>query len=296
MILSYRIADVRPYINWLYFYHAWGLAGGRQAVFPDGQTTLDVERESLWNDAQRLLNDLDGSLQTQALFVLHEAYGDGDDIVLMRGDEELARLPMLRQQTSAPPQLCLADFLMPRGKRTGEPGERVGDAFRHVGLFAATVPSTFIDAAADDYSRMLAQTLADRLAEATVELLHKEVRRHYWGYAPDELPLSVADLHREAFQGIRPAVGYPSLPDMSLNFLLDELLDMQQIGIRLTESGMMRPHASVSGLMFAHPQARYFDVGRIGEDQLADYARRRLLAVADLRRFLRVAEVKKDES
>ena len=293
MILSYRIADVRPYINWLYFYHAWGLAGGRQAVSPDGQTTLDVERESLWNDAQHLLDELDGSCETQALFVLHEAYSEGDDIVLMRGDDELARLPMLRQQTSAPPQLCLADFLKPRGEGREVRGN---DAYCHVGLFAATVPSAFIDEAADDYSRMLAQTLADRLAEATVELLHKQVRRHYWGYASEEQQLSMDDLHREAFQGIRPAVGYPSLPDMSLNFLLDELLDMQQIGIRLTESGMMRPHASVSGLMFAHPQARYFDVGRIGEDQLADYARRRRLATDDLRRFLRVAEVKKEES
>ena len=137
----------------------------------------------------------------------------------------------------------------------------------------------------DPYEKMMMQLLADRLAEATAERLHKEVRQTYWGYAREE-HLSMNELHIETFQGIRPAVGYPSLPDTSLNFLLDEVLDMQQIGIRLTESGAMKPHASVSGLMFAHPQARYFDVGKIDEIQLQDYARRRGLSVETMRGFL----------
>jgi cobalamin-dependent methionine synthase I len=111
------------------------------------------------------------------------------------------------------------------------------------------------------------------------------VRKHYWGYAPDE-NLSIAEMQVEKFQGIRPAVGYPSLPDTSLNFVIDELLDMKQIGIRLTESGAMKPHASVSGLMMAHPQAQYFSLGKIGEDQLHDYARRRGLPVEVVRKFL----------
>lgn len=283
MKCSYRIAEVRPYICWPYFYHAWGVAGSRGGGTTEGLDTLAAERRKLWTDVQRMLDELEDHLQTQALFVLHEAYGDGDDIVLMQDNCELARLPMLRQQASVAPQLCLADFLLPRGETPTD------SAFCHLGLFAATVPSAFIDEADDDYRRMLAQTLADRLAEATAELLHEQVRRVYWGYAPHE-HLSVDELHREAFQGIRPAVGYPSLPDMSLNFLLYGLLGMQQVGIRLTESGMMCPHASVSGLMFAHPKARYFDVGRIGDDQLADYARRRGLPADDLRRFLRVAD------
>ena len=127
--------------------------------------------------------------------------------------------------------------------------------------------------------------LADRLAEATAERLHKEVRQTYWGYARHEhLPMD--ELHTEQFEGIRPAVGYPSLPDASLNFLLDELLHLQQIGIHLTESGAMKPHASVSGLMLAHPQSRYFAVGKIDERQLTDYARRRNLPVDTMRRFL----------
>ena len=132
----------------------------------------------------------------------------------------------------------------------------------------------------------LAQTLADRLAEATAEVLHMEVRRSLWGYAPDE-NLSVAELLREDFQGIRPAVGYPSMPDTSVNFIIDRLINLKQIGIRLTESGAMKPHASVSGLMFAHPKAHYFELGRIGEDQLRDYAHRRGLPVELIRRFLK---------
>jgi cobalamin-dependent methionine synthase I len=129
------------------------------------------------------------------------------------------------------------------------------------------------------------QTLADRLAEATAVRLHEQVRKEFWGYAPNE-KLSIRQLHNEEFQGIRPAVGYPSLPDQSVNFILDELLDMAQIGINLTENGMMMPHASVSGLMLAHPASRYFSVGKIDEEQLKDYASRRGMPVEEMRRFL----------
>ena len=138
----------------------------------------------------------------------------------------------------------------------------------------------------DPYEKMMAQLLADRLAEAAAEVMHRDVRTRYWGYAPDE-QLSVSDLHAERFQGIRPAVGYPSLPDVSLNFVIDRLLGgMNKIGIRLTESGAMKPHASVSGLMISHPKAHYFSIGKIGEDQLHDYARRRGLPVETMRKFL----------
>ena len=116
MKCSYRIAEVRPYICWPYFYHAWGVAGIRGGGSPEGLNALTAERENLWADAQRMLDELEGRVQTQALFVLHEAYGEGDDIVLVKDNRELARLPMLRQQSSAAPQLCLTDFLLPRGK------------------------------------------------------------------------------------------------------------------------------------------------------------------------------------
>ena len=133
--------------------------------------------------------------------------------------------------------------------------------------------------------KMMVQLLADRLAEAAAEKLHEAVRRTYWGYAPDE-QLSMDDLHAERFTGIRPAIGYPSLPDTSVNFVLDEILDLKQIGIRLTESGAMKPHASVSGLMIALSEAHYFSVGRIGSDQLTDYAHRRGLPMEVVRKFL----------
>jgi cobalamin-dependent methionine synthase I len=132
---------------------------------------------------------------------------------------------------------------------------------------------------------MMMQMLADRLAEATAERMHEEVRKHYWGYAPDE-NLCIADLHAERFQGIRPAVGYPSLPDTSFNFVIDSVLDMRQIGIRLTESGAMKPHASVSGLMISHPKALYFSIGKIGDDQLLDYSRRRGIPLEVCRKYL----------
>ena len=132
---------------------------------------------------------------------------------------------------------------------------------------------------------MLVQTLADRLAEAATEKMHEYVRKVAWGYAKDE-NLSIPDLLREKFQGIRPAVGYPSLPDQSVNFLLNDMLHMEQIGITLTENGAMRPDATGCGLIMAHPAARYFAVGKIGNDQLEDYARRKKMAVEEIRKFL----------
>jgi cobalamin-dependent methionine synthase I len=187
---------------------------------------------------------------------------------------------MLRQQhptREGEPNLSLADFIRPQASGVTD----------RIGVFATTVDLALEhDFLTDDYQRMLAQTLADRLAEATAEVLHMEVRRSLWGYAPDE-NLSVAELLREDFQGIRPAVGYPSMPDTSINFIIDRLINLKQIGIRLTESGAMKPHASVSGLMFAHPKAHYFELGRIGEDQLRDYAHRRGLPVELIRRFLK---------
>ena len=257
MRLDYDIPLLRPYINWVYFYHAW------QVRPADEQMRLRAE-------AGQLLDAMAGRYQAHALFTVERAHSDGDDIVLDdRGDERIA---LLRQQTGNAPFLCLSDYLHPVADR--------------VGLFATTVDAMMVSDYADDpYLGMMAQLLADRLAEAAAELLHLEVRRRYWGYAPDE-QLSIDELHQERFQGIRPAVGYPSLPDASLNFQLDRLLGFSRIGITLTESAAMRPHASVSGLMLAHPEARYFSVGKIGPDQLADYARRRRLPADVVRKFL----------
>ena len=262
-VLSYAIHEVEPYINWLYFYHAWQM----------GKKTEEGRKE-LHDDALAMLRDFDRHYATHAVVGIYEANSEGDDIIA--GGE---RIPMLRQQTPDPVTgacLSLADFVRPASAGVAD----------RVGVFAATVDTMMENCHADDpYGRMLAQTLADRLAEATAEKMHQEVRIRLWGYAPDE-QLSVDELHAEAFQGIRPAVGYPSLPDTSINFVIDKLLHIGEIGIRLTEHGAMRPHASVSGLMLAHPEARYFSIGKIGDDQLRDYARRRGLPLPLARKFL----------
>ena len=256
MILHYSIADVAPYINWIYFFHAWG-----------SNQMPQQDRAQLQQEAEERLDRYSQTYRTHAVFLLFDAHGEDDDIVV--GD---ARIPCLRQQQPGSDFLCLADFVSP--------------ANDHVGVFATTVDAGLeTDFADDPYEKMMMQLLADRLAEATAERLHEQVRKRYWGYAPDE-QLSIGDMLCERWQGIRPAVGYPSLPATSLHFLLDRRIGMHRIGIRLTESGAMKPHASVSGLMMAHPEARYFTVGMIGDDQLADYARRRGVPVGLMRKFL----------
>lgn len=284
-VLSYDISELVPYINWLYFYHAWGLSGKPQE-----------EKKRMQEEALGVLRSWEGKYHTHAIFRLLPANGDGDDILVYPDDDDqvdilsthgkdgFVRIPMLRQQRPTAeglPNLCLADFIHPLGKRD------------KIGLFCTTVDGAITDLyRKDEYQSMLAQTLCDRLAEATAERMHEEVRRQYWGYAPNE-QLTMEQTHREEYQGIRPAVGYPSIPDTSINFVLNELLGMQDVNIRLTENGMMTPHASVSGFMFAHPKAHYFEVGKVGEDQLRDYAHRRGLPVEMVRRFLQSSLMRK---
>lgn len=221
-----------------------------------------------------MLASLDNDFNVQTIHRLCPAYSDGDNLIL---DGML--FPLLRQQSPQPcnaPFLCLSDFVRPRSKG-------VEDC---VGVFAASCSRDMEMLFADDpYKRMLVHTLADRLAEAATEKMHLYVRKVSWGYASAE-NLSIDDMLKEKFQGIRPAVGYPSLPDQSVIFLLNQLLPMSDIGISLTEHGAMLPHASVSGLMISHPASRYFSVGKIGEDQLVDYAQRRGLPIEEVRRFL----------
>ena len=268
---TYNISELTPYINWLYFYHAWGLSGKPRE-----------DKEKMKQEALQMLASWEEKYHTHAIFRLFEVCSEGDDLIFFLSEKKL-RFPMLRQQhPSAPgePNLCLADFIRPLSQGIRD----------QAGVFCTSVDGTIIDEYShDDYLNMMAQTLSDRLAEATAEKLHEEVRkdRAYWGYAPDE-NLTIEQQHREEYQGIRPAIGYPSLPDTSANFLIDQLIDMKQAGIRLTETGMMTPHASVSGFMFAHPKSHYFELGKIGDDQLCDYARRRGVPVELMRRFLAV--------
>ena len=268
-IITYNISDVSPYINWAFFFYAWSM----------NRKAKDAQQE-LRNEAEQMLADMEGKYHTRAVFALCEANSEGDDIIING-----THVPMLRQQKVIPgkPNLCLADFIRPASSGIKDT----------IGLFATSVDEEFTsNNEQEPYQRMLSQTLADRLAEATAEKIHEDVRKKYWGYAPDE-QLTLMEIFAEKYQGIRPAVGYPSIPDTSMNFLLYELLDMKGIGIKLTENGMMVPHASVSGFMFAHPQSRYFDLGKIDDDQLEDYARRRNQPVEELRKYLTSTLLKK---
>ena len=289
-VLTYTIHEVAPYINWIYFFHAWGFQPRYAAIadihgcdscraywlttFPEEERAKAAEAMQLFKEANRMLNQLDENYHVHTIFRLCEANADEDNLIL---DGKL--FPLLRQQIPHPdgsPFLCLSDFVRPLS--SGIPDT--------VGIFAASCDGEVeLLYEKDPYKRMLVQTLADRLAEAATEKMHEYVRKVAWGYAKDE-NLSIPDLLREKFQGIRPAVGYPSLPDQSVNFLLNDLLHMEQIGITLTENGAMRPHATVCGLILAHPAARYFAVGKIGNDQLEDYARRRKMSVKEIRKFL----------
>ena len=281
---TYDIHELVPYINWAYFFFAW-------------QVKDQDEKVRLRQEAEMFLTQQEGRYHVYGLFELFEANADGDDIVVFRGEWREVRkatgrrallgngkrIPCLRQQQGQPPYLCLSDFISPLHISLTS---HLSPLTSKLGVFATSADIGFeTDFDADPYQKMMAQLLADRLAEAAAERMHEQVRKEYWGYAKDE-QLTIPEMLVEKFQGIRPAVGYPSLPDTSLNFVLDELIDMKQIGIRLTESGAMKPHASVSGLMIAHPQARYFNLGKIGEDQLQDYARRRGLPVEVCRKFL----------
>lgn len=286
-VIHYKIREIADYINWGYFFHAWDfpfemstVSGVHDCVSCrrawinsfDADKRMAAEQAAvLYDDARALLSELDSRYDVGALFVLFDARSDDEDNILL-GD---VALPMLRQQIPGTDGYCrcLSDYVNPRGNDK-------------VGLFATSVNTEMERyGGGDDYIGMLSQTIADRLAEAAAECLHEDVRKRIWGYAPDE-SLSIPDMHKERFQGIRPAVGYPCLPDISINMLLDSICGFGDIGITLTENGMMRPHASVSGLMISHPQAKYFAVGSISDDQLEDYARRRGMSPEAMRKYL----------
>lgn len=288
---NYPLHTVAPYINWVYFFHAWGFAPKFATLanqceceacrklwisqFSIAEQPKANEALKLWKEAQRMLYLLDAQYHVHGCVNLMECNSQGNDILLYLPHEERARIPLLRQQSGTPPYLCLSDFIRPM-----ELGRDV------IGLFATTVDEDMERLyEGEDYKHLLVQTLADRLAEAMAEKLHEEVRKDWWGFAPDE-HFTPQELNDEKFQGIRPAVGYPSLPDISVNRLLAELTQMESIGIHLTENAMMKPHASVSGLMIAHPESHYFSIGKIGNDQLQDYARRRGYETDEIRRFL----------
>ena len=262
------IADLRPVIDWGPFFRSWGLHGRYPDLLSDA--LIGEEARKLKADAEAMLDRMaaENAVRCQAVFGLFEAHRDGDDVRLASGDT----LHFLRQQ-SPQGQACLADFIAPNGTE--------GIETDHIGAFCVTAGHGLEDWCTpfreddDDYSEILAKALADRLAEAAAEWLHREVRTHHWGYAADEA-LDNEALIAEQYRGIRPAPGYPACPDHQDKTTLWRMLDVEpNIGVTLTESLAMWPAASVSGMYFAHPDAQYFGLGKILPDQLADYAARR---------------------
>jgi 5-methyltetrahydrofolate--homocysteine methyltransferase len=283
---NFDLAELAPYIDWGPFFQTWDLAGPFPAILDD--EVVGVEAKKVYADGQAMLKKIIANrwLTANAVVGLYPAQRVGDDIVLYADEtrqQQVLTWHGLRQQTVKPnqhPNRCLSDFVADQSQ-----------AADYVGLFAVTAglgaekqEKRFI-AAHDDYSAILFKALADRLAEALAECMHHRVRTDLWGYAAGEA-LSNQDLIKEKYQGIRPAPGYPACPDHSVKHDMFALLQCEDIDMGLTESLAMTPAASVSGFYLAHPEATYFNVGRIGEDQVQDLAQRQGVAVKDLERLL----------
>ena len=307
---DFPIADLIPYIDWTPFFMTWRLRGAYPKIFDDKD--VGVEAKKLFNDAQALLKEIvkNKSLKARAVFGLFPANSVGDDIEVYKvvdkvhewtcdnhgkhtktlqvgnPSEKLATLHMLRTQRqmeeASSPNPSLADFIAP--KDTGR--------LDYVGAFCVTSGIGLDELCAkyeadqDDYNVIMIKGLADRLAEAFAEKLHEKIRKEYWGYVPTE-KLSHEELVREKYQGIRPAPGYAACPDHLEKKTLFTILDIEKnIGVELTESMVMTPASSVSGWYFAHPESRYFNVGKIARDQLEDYAKRKDTSLTEMEKWL----------
>nr|WP_308189426.1 methionine synthase [Nocardioides furvisabuli] len=288
VLRDYDLSELRPYIDWQPFFNAWEMKG----AFPDilNNPSSGPAARKLYDDAQAMLDQMieERWIRAHGVVGFFPASSVGDDVELYLDDDRSqvhARLHHLRQQgqhRDGVPNRSLADFVAP--KESGLPD--------HVGAFAVTAGDGVtqrveaLRAELDDYNAILLESLADRLAEAFAERLHERVRKEMWGYAPDE-QLDNVGLIKEHYEGIRPAPGYPACPEHTEKQTLWELLDVEEhTGIELTESMAMWPGASVSGFYYSHPQSQYFVVGRIGRDQVADYAERKGWTLAEAERWL----------
>ncbi|HET6690121.1 MAG TPA: methionine synthase [Miltoncostaeaceae bacterium] len=286
VLVDVPLADIVPFIDWTFFFHAWELKGKFPQVLDDPRHG-EAARE-LYANATAMLDRLvaERRLRASGVYGFWPANADGDDIVLWADRDrtaEVVRFPMLRQQrvkADDKPQYSLADFVAPLDSGLLD---HVGAFAVTAGLGAAEIVAAF-EAEHDDYSAIMVKAIADRLAEAFAEMLHQRARRE-WGYGGGE-DLSNAQLIAEEYRGIRPAFGYPACPDHLPKRRLFELLEAGEIGMRLSESLAMMPPASVSGIYIQHPQARYFAIGQIGRDQVERYAERMGMPVAEIERWL----------
>jgi len=275
------LAELREMIDWQFFFLAWELKGKFPAIL---QTP---EARELFDDGNALLDEIiaGGLLTAEGGYGFWPARADGDDIVVEPAGAARVRLPMLRQQTLKPdgrPNRSLADYIAPEGDHIAPEGDHIGGFA--VAIHGAADLAARYEAEHDDYRAIMVKALADRLAEAFAEYTHLRARRDWF---EDDGPVIMEDLHAEIFRGIRPAFGYPASPDHSQKQDLFDLLGAGDFGLGLTESFAMTPASAVSGLLFAHPDSRYFTVGRLGRDQVADYAARRGMPVSEAEQWLR---------
>jgi 5-methyltetrahydrofolate--homocysteine methyltransferase len=275
---DYPLAELVDYIDWTPFFQAWELAGRYPRIFED--KSVGEHARTLFSDARRLLQQIiEGKLlRAKGVIGLWPAFREGDDIHVQGRVIHTLRQQIKRGEGK--PNLALADFVAARGTP-----DWVGGFCVTAGIGVDELVAKY-KAEHDDYNAIMVKVLADRLAEAFAERMHERVRREFWGYAPAEM-LSNEDLIAEKYQGIRPAPGYPACPDHTEKAALFELLEAtRHTGVTLTEHFAMHPTAAVSGLYFSHPQAQYFGLGKIGLDQVEDYASRKGMSVEEAERWL----------
>jgi len=286
-LIDFPLEELRGYIDWTFFFITWGLKGYYPNIFADEKQGQEAKK--LYHEANEFLDEIiaEKMLQANAAFGIWPANADGDDVVLFEDEtrsREIGRFYHLRQQEKkkeGSPNLSLADFVAPL-----ESGK-----IDYCGGFATTAGIGIekwkekYRKEHNDYKAIMLEALADRLSEAFAELLHLEVRKNYWGYVPDE-NLSMDEILKVKYQGIRPALGYPACPEHSEKENLFRLIRAEEVGISLTEHFAMYPNASVSGEYFVHPESRYFSLEKVGRDQVEDYARRKGESVEFVEKFL----------
>jgi 5-methyltetrahydrofolate--homocysteine methyltransferase len=293
---KFPLAELAPFIDWSPFFHTWELRGRYPAILEDSKA------KELFDDARNLLSEIVSKklLTARAVYGFFPANSVGDDVELYTDESRanvLTTFHFLRQQMDKPPEQsnhCLADFIAPktgRGEMRGQSGQGAAPLGDYLGAFALTSGHGIqaicerFEKDHDDYNSIMTKALADRLAEAFAEYLHKRARDD-WGYGKNE-NLTTDDLIRERYRGIRPAAGYPACPDHTEKLTLWKLMEVEKnAGITLTESCAMFPASSVSGLYFAHPEAKYFGVGKIERDQVVDYQSRKQMALPEVERWL----------
>jgi len=278
------IATIRNYIDWTPFFFTWEMRKKYPAILED--EVFGDQARQLLDDANTMLDNIikNNWVQAKAVIGLWKANSVGDDVHLFKNEKQIATYHFLRQQgKKGKANRCLADFVAPL---TSEKQDYMGSFVCTAGLGIEKQLAVF-EKDHDDYNSIMLKAIADRLAEALTEYMHKKIRKEIWGYASDEV-FENEDLIKEEYKGIRPAPGYTACPDHTEKLKIFELLDAEKsIGVSLTESMAMSPNATVSGYYFAHSEAKYFSVGKVQDDQIVDYAKRKNMSVEEVEKWLR---------